>query len=99
MEKMREEFEAWVKDEFDIDCATMIFGKFDGDSIECYHDKSDSDGAIIVSAMLLSWKASRAALCVEFPVSCDAAGLHCDCEVYEASSVRELLDKVGVSHK
>ena len=84
MEKMREEFEDWVVSELDYDVSKSSSGT--------YHE-------LKTFIAWECWKASRAALCVELPVSCDAAGLHCDCEVYEASSVRELLDKVGVSHK
>ena len=67
MDKMREEFEAWAKEYIGVNCETMPYGKFDGDIEHQYHNDSDPDGALIVSSMLVAWKASRAALCVELP--------------------------------
>ena len=84
MEKMREEFEAWA-----IDHHFSATKKQDG--VSYAHDST--------MCAFEGWKASRAALRVELPVSCEAGGLHCDREVYEAASVRDLLDKVGVRYE
>lgn len=103
MDKMREEFEAWVKSEFDIDCGSMSFGTFDGDASECYHNHTDQDGAIIVSVMLVSWQASRAALCVKLPSFDNGSlrGYGGDCEEARAvvDSVAESLEKAGVRYE
>ena len=63
MEKMREEFEAWYSKElgFKEDNPERMFSMFcdDGENHEYYR--------LSVRCAWSSWKASRAALCVELP--------------------------------
>lgn len=93
MDKMREEFEAWAKDEFDIDCSEMSFGVNENDKREQYHNNDDPNGAITVSAMFCAWKASRAALCVEISEAYLQRHMMADYLVIAE------LDKAGVSYK
>lgn len=93
-EKMRKEFEVWMKNDIGVDCETMQYGKFDGDTEPKYHNKYDPDGAFIVSSMLAAWQASRASLCVELPLafSDERATTY-------LTNVAKSLDSSGVRYK
>lgn len=97
MEKMREEFEAWVKGTFNIDCSEMFFGIKDHDEKEQYYDDDDADGAIAVSAMFYAWRASRAVLCVELPKVYSIQVL--SDPIMDADEVRWSLEEAGVYYK
>jgi len=76
MDKIREEFEAWAISDMGYMVARV------GDGYKCDY----------MNTAWLSWKASRAALCVELPENCKGMAL----------TVQELhreLDKAGVSYK
>lgn len=92
MEKMREEFEAWVCETFDIDCSEMSFGPSGSEGKEQYIKENNSYGAAVVSAMFYAWKASRAALCVDLPENCKGMALSVD-------EFHQQLNKAGVSYK
>lgn len=80
MDKMREEFEAWV-----ISCDMCTYcddGKYRHQSTEWAWE---------------SWKASRAALCVELPIQYQAPLV--DDPAMDADEVRWALDESGVSYK
>lgn len=77
MDKMREEFEAWAISDMGYMVARA------GDGYKCDY----------MNTAWLSWKASRAELCIELPVSDDE---------YQDEYVRRLelsLNKAGVSYK
>ena len=76
MDKMREEFEAWAIS----DMGYMVARS--GDGYKCDY----------MNTAWLSWKASRAALCVELPENCKGMAL-------TVSELRQQLDKAGVSYK
>ena len=76
MEKMREEFEAWAISDMGYMVARA------GDGYKCDY----------MNTAWLSWKASRAALCVELPENCKGMAL-------TVSELHKQLDKAGVSYK
>ena len=76
MEKMREEFEAWAIS----DMGYMVARS--GDGYKCDY----------MNTAWLSWKASRAALCVELPENCKGMAL-------TVSELHRELDRAGVSYK
>ena len=76
MEKMREEFEAWAISDMRYMVARV------GDGYKCDY----------MNTAWLSWKASRAALCVELPENCKGMAL-------TVSELHQQLDKAGVSYK
>ena len=86
MDNMREEFEVWCCGRgftlrpAETDCGVLIDGEY-------WHP--------IVQLAWESWKASRAALCVELPCS---LGYPNNDMVY-LSDVEERLEKAGVSYK
>lgn len=97
MEKMREEFEAWVSDHFGINFDDMEF-KEDGPELKLqYVSDSDLEGAITLSAMIYAYYqgAKRAAQCVELPDSERSV----DCgDVLYRSDVEEALDAAGIRY-
>ncbi|MGL4936524.1 hypothetical protein [Shewanella sp.] len=103
MEKMREEFEAWAKSTFNIDCSEMAFGVKGTDKVERYYKDGDEGGALAVSGMLYAWKASRAALCIELPSFENGSirGYSGDCEEAHmiVDAIAESLLKAGVSYE
>ena len=76
MDKMREEFEAWAISDMGYMVARA------GDGYKCDY----------MNTAWLSWKASRAALCVELPENCKGMAL-------TVSELHRELDRAGVSHK
>ena len=76
MDKMREEFEAWAISDMGYMVARA------GDGYKCDY----------MNTAWLSWKASRAALCVELPENCKGMAL----TVYE---LHRELGGAGVSYK
>jgi len=76
MDKMREEFEAWAISDMGYMVARA------GDGYKCDY----------MNTAWLSWKASRAALCVELPENCKGMAL-------TVSELHQQLDKAGVSYK
>lgn len=69
MEKMREDFEAWVSDYFGVNFDDMEF-KEDGPKLKLqYVSDSDHEGAITLSSMIYAYcqGAKREAPCVELP--------------------------------
>ena len=76
MDKMREEFEAWAIS----DVGYMVARA--GDGYKCDY----------MNTAWLSWKASRAALCIELPENCKGMAL-------TVSELHQQLDKAGVSYK
>ena len=76
MDKMREEFEAWVISDMGYMVARA------GDGYKCDY----------MNTAWLSWKASRAALCVELPENCKGMAL-------TVSELHRELDRAGVSYK
>ena len=76
MDKMREEFEAWSISDMGYMVARA------GDGYKCDY----------MNTAWLSWKASRAALCVELPENCKGMAL-------TVSELHHQLDKAGVSYK
>ena len=76
MDRMREDFEAWAIS----DMGYMVTRA--GDGYKCDY----------MNTAWLSWKASRAALCVELPENCKGMALTVD-------EFHKQLDKAGVSHK
>ena len=76
MDKMREEFEAFAISDMGYMVARA------GDGYKCDY----------MNTAWLSWKASRAALCVELPENCKGMAL-------TVSELHRELDRVGVSHK
>ena len=76
MDKIREEFEYWAISDMGYMVARA------GDGYKCDY----------MNTAWLSWKASRAALCVELPESCKGMAL-------TVSELRQQLDKAGVSYK
>ena len=76
MDKMREEFEAWAIS----DMGYMVARS--GDGYKCDY----------MNTAWLSWKASRAALCIELPENCKGMAL-------TVSELHQQLDKAGVSYK
>lgn len=88
MEKMREEFEAFVISRMkesgflEVEVRVEILG--------VSSDGSYYDGT--VEAWWDFWKASRAALCVELPENCKGMAL-------TVSELHKQLDKAGVSYK
>ena len=76
MDKMREEFEAFAISDMGYMVARA------GDGYKCDY----------MNTAWLSWKASRAALCVELPENCKGMAL-------TVSELHQQLDKAGVSHK
>ena len=99
-DKMRQEFEVWANDYIGIDCEAMPYGKFDDDMEPQYHNKSDPDGALIVSSMFAAWKASRSALCVELPsrISDDSDKWSAGYD-FGVDAAADSLDSVGVHYK
>ena len=85
MDKMREEFEAWV-------ITRNVCIKY-GAKLRTCPDGSYYDYRI--NDRWLAWKASRSALCVELPCS---LGYPNNDMVY-LSDVEERLEKAGVSYK
>lgn len=78
MNKMREEFESWVVSEFDYDVSKSSNGT--------YHE-------LKTFIAWQSWKASRAALCVDISKAYQQGGMMADYLVESA------LDEAGVSYK
>lgn len=76
MDKMREEFEEWAISDMGYMVARA------GDGYKCDY----------MNTAWLSWKASRAALCVELPENCKGMAL-------TVSELHQQLDKAGVSYK
>ena len=76
MDKMREDFESLAIS----DMGYMVARS--GDGYKCDY----------MNTAWLSWKASRAALCVELPENCKGMAL-------TVSELHRELDKVGVSYK
>jgi len=76
MDKMREEFEAWAISDMGYMVARA------GDGYKCDY----------MNTAWLSWKASRAALCIELPENCKGMAL-------TVSELHQQLDKAGVSYK
>ena len=76
MDKMREEFESWAISDMGYMVARA------GDGYKCDY----------MNTAWLSWKASRAALCVELPENCKGMAL-------TVSELHQQLDKAGVSYK
>ena len=76
MNKMRKEFEAWAISDMGYMVARA------GDGYKCDY----------MNTAWLSWKASRAALCVELPENCKGMAL-------TVSELHKQLDKAGVSYK
>ena len=73
MDKIREEFEAWI-------------------NRQGYFWLADKD------AYWESWKASRAALCVEIPTEGEAPSFG-NYVVFDSDDVRAMLDDAGVRYK
>ena len=82
-DKMRQEFEAWYIDE-------GYGGRRPTRHLEGY-------AAPNVNDMWLSWKASRASLCVELPKQWFDECLGCD--LMEVNHVADALDAAGVRYK
>ena len=84
MDKMREEFEAWLLTEtgFDTYRTNFVMTKPEDQQYMCHH----------ANLAWLSWKASRAALCVELPENCKGMALSVD-------EFHQQLGKAGVSYK
>lgn len=76
MDKMREEFEAWAISDMGYMVARA------GDGYKCDY----------MNTAWISWKASRAALCVELPENCKGMAL-------TVSELHRELDRAGVSYK
>ena len=76
MNKMRKEFEAWAISDMGYMVARV------GDGYKCDY----------MNTAWLSWKASRAALCIELPENCKGMAL-------TVSELHQQLDKAGVSYK
>ena len=76
MKKMREEFESWAISDMGYMVARV------GDGYKCDY----------MNTAWLSWKASRAALCIELPENCKGMAL-------TVSELHKQLDKAGVSYK
>ena len=76
MDKMREEFEAFAISDMGYMVARA------GDGYKCDY----------MNTAWLSWKASRAALCVELPENCKGMAL-------TVSELHRELDRAGVSYK
>ena len=76
MDKMREDFEAWAISDMGYMVARA------GDGYKCDY----------MNTAWLSWKASRAALCVELPENCKGMAL-------TVSELHQQLDNAGVSYK
>ena len=76
MDKMREEFEAWAISDMGYMVARA------GDGYKCDY----------MNTAWLSWKASRAALCIELPENCKGMAI-------TVSELHQQLDKAGVSYK
>jgi hypothetical protein len=76
MDKIREEFEAWAISDMGYMVARA------GDGYKCDY----------MNTAWLSWKASRAALCIELPENCKGMAL-------TVSELHRELDKAGVSYK
>ena len=76
MDKMREEFEAFAISDMGYMVARA------GDGYKCDY----------MNTAWLSWKASRAALCIELPENCKGMAL-------TVSELHKQLDKAGVSYK
>ena len=76
MEKMREEFEAFAISDMGYMVARA------GDGYKCDY----------MNTAWLSWKASRAALCVELPENCKGMAL-------TVSELHRELGRAGVSYK
>lgn len=99
MDKIREEFECWIKKTMDIDCSEMVYVKLDGDTEYQYHDNKDCNGALAVSAMLIAWKASRAGLSIALPKTPDfSASDEPDLAFeYGVDVMKELIETIGVT--
>ena len=94
--KMREEFEAWFKSFADID---VLFDNNDqAFAINQPLTHGDKIVNTVVDSSWKSWKASRAALCVEIPTSGEASSFG-NYVVFDSDAVREMLDAAGVSYK
>lgn len=93
MEKMREEFEAWFKSFADIDVL------FDDDGQAFAIDPPITYGDKIVNTTVdgawKSWKASRAAQCVNLPDS--ERSVECGDVLYR-SDVEQALDAAGIRY-
>ena len=76
MDKMREEFEAFAISDMGYMVARA------GDGYKCDY----------MNTAWLSWKASRAALCIELPENCKGMAL-------TVSELHQQLDRAGVSYK
>ena len=76
MEKIRKEFEEWAISDMGYMVARA------GDGYKCDY----------MNTAWLSWKASRAALCIELPENCKGMAL-------TVSELHQQLDKAGVSYK
>lgn len=99
MDKIREEFERWIKKTMDIDCSEMVYAKLDGDYEYQYHDNRDISGALAISAMFVAWKASRAALSITLPKTPDfSASDEPDLAFdYCVDVMKELIETMGVT--
>jgi hypothetical protein len=76
MDKIRKEFESWAISDMGYMVARV------GDGYKCDY----------MNTAWLSWKASRAALCIELPENCKGMAL-------TVSELHQQLDKAGVSYK
>lgn len=85
MDKMREEFEAW----FLIASGVDVFSDRDGGAYKCEDDESTR----YLCGIWLSWKASRAALCVQMPRCCNE-----EQDSYRLNII-DSLDDAGVSYE
>ena len=91
MDKMREEFESWAKDN------TKMPLDYNGD----YYNKADAYFAY------LGWQASRAALKVELPATCNRALLVADGydvdmihdEYFEVDDIKQMLTDAGIGYE
>ena len=76
MDKIRKEFEEWAISDMGYMVARV------GDGYKCDY----------MNTAWLSWKASRAALCIELPENCKGMAL-------TVSELHRELDRAGVSYK
>ena len=99
MDKVREEFECWIKKTMDIDCSEMVYAKLDGDTEYQYHDNRDINGALVVSAMFVAWKASRTGLFITLPKTPDFSASDEPDLAFEhgVDVMKDLIETIGVT--
>lgn len=85
MDKMREEFEAWINSETGFDCFRTNYPmtKPEDQQYMCHR----------TNLAWLSWQASRAALCVQMPRCCNE-----EQDSYRLNII-DSLDDAGVSYE